>query len=247
MSRLNGEWKVQAHGPLEEIDDDLWSVAGEITMPLGHFPRRMTVVRLAGRRLAIWSGIPLREPAMQQLESLGAISYLIVPGATHRLDIRAWKHRYPSALVVCAPGASKAVAEAVPVDATGDVLADPQVQLETVAGTDGKECALIARRDSGATLVINDLIANVRHPHGLGANLMARLMGFGIKGPQMPRVAAKLFVKDRAALAQAFDAWAGLPQLRRIVVSHGDVIGDQVRSTLQRLSAELRSADRAAA
>ena len=125
MSKVNEEWKVGPHGPLERLDDGLLTVAGEIRMPLGNFPRRMTVIALDGGRSAIWSAIPLREPEMREIEALGNPAFLIVPGIAHRLDIKAWKLRYPHANVVCAPGARKAVEEIVEVDATGDVLDDP--------------------------------------------------------------------------------------------------------------------------
>ena len=59
MSKVNEEWKVGPHGPLERLDDGLLTVAGEIRMPLGNFPRRMTVIALDGGRSAIWSAIPL--------------------------------------------------------------------------------------------------------------------------------------------------------------------------------------------
>ena len=46
MARLNSDWKVPTHGALEELDDGLLTVAAEVRMPLGNFPRRMTVVLL---------------------------------------------------------------------------------------------------------------------------------------------------------------------------------------------------------
>lgn len=239
MSRLNDEWKVQKHGPIEMLGEGLHTVAGEIDMPLGHFPRRMTVLTLAGRRLAVWSAIPLREPEMAQLESMGSVDFLIVPGASHRLDLKAWKRRYPAARVVCPPGAREAVAQAVPVDATTDVFDDPTVTFMAVPGVGDKEAALLVRRPDGTTLVVNDIIANVRHPDGLGAKVMARLMGFGVKEPEMPWVGEKMFVKDPAATAGALRAWAAEPALARIVVSHGDVITDHPREVLERIAADV--------
>src|SRR5262245_28969525 len=109
MARFNEAWKVGPHGPLEELDEGLLSVAGEIVMPLGNFPRRMTAVALKGKRSAIWSAIPLREPEMRTIEALGEPSFLIVPGIAHRLDLKPWKLRYPRAKVICAPGARQAV------------------------------------------------------------------------------------------------------------------------------------------
>jgi hypothetical protein len=72
------------------------------------------------------------------------------------------------------------VSEAVAVDATEDPFRDPKVLFQAVPGVDGKEAALVVRCAGGTTLVINDLIANVRHPQGLGAKVMAWLMGFVI-------------------------------------------------------------------
>ncbi|RJT41412.1 hypothetical protein D3227_06390 [Mesorhizobium waimense] len=239
MPKFNDKWKVGPHGQLEKLDEGLLTVEGEIRMPLGNFPRRMTVVGLTAQRTAIWSSIPLAEPQMREIEALGVPSFLIVPGPGYRLDIRPWTARYPMAKVICAPGARGAVEKAVKVDATSDIWADPSVQLETVPGIAGKEAALLIRREGGTTLVINDLIANVRHPHGIGAHIMARLLGFGVSHPQIPRVGKWMFVKDKKALATAFRKWADEQDLKRIVVSHGDVIADEPRKVLQRVAADL--------
>lgn len=237
MAKFNTEWTVGPHGPLERLDEGLFTVAGEIVMPLGRFPRRMTVVALAGGRVAIWSAIPLREPEMAEIEAMGAVAFLIVPGVGHRLDVLPWKKRYPRALVICSPGARKMVEEAVPVDATA--LDDPEVRFETPMGVGKMEAALLVRREGGTTLVLNDLLANVRHPHGIGAHIMARLFGFGVKRPRMPWVGKRMFVKDAHALAGDFRRWAAEPGLKRVVVSHGDVIEADPRGVLERVAEEL--------
>ena len=81
----------------------------------------------------------------------------------HRLDTKPWKRRYPKAKVLCAPGARKAVEQVIAVDATTDVLDDLTVVFEKVPGVGEKEAALIVRRDRGTTLIVNDILANVRH------------------------------------------------------------------------------------
>jgi hypothetical protein len=239
MAKINEQWKVEPHGPVERIDDGLLTVAGQITMPLGKFPRRMTAVALRGGRSAIWSAIPLREPEMREIVALGAPAFLIVPGVAHRLDLKPWKKRYPDARVICPPGARTAVAEVADVDSTADILDDPETSFETVPGTDGKEAALLVRRAGRTTLVVNDILANVRHPQGIGAHVMARLIGFGVKRPSMPWVGKRMFVKDSAALAAGFRQWAKEPGLKQIIVSHGDVIVEDPRGVLERVAAEL--------
>ena len=240
MPAILEKWEVMPHGPLEEADDGILTVAGEIEMPLGHFPRRMTVVALKGGRTAIYSAIALDEPEMARIEKMGQPSILIVPSDAHRMDAKIWKQRYPELRVMAPPGARESVAEVVPVDATtSDLLDDPAVRWTIVPGTGGHEGALIVRRPGGVTIVCNDVIGNVAHPHGLGAKIMGRLMGFGVSEPQVPRVIKHRVIDDPAALAGQFRAWAAEPDLVRIIVSHGDVIEENARDVLLALAEAL--------
>ena len=163
---------------------------------------------------------------MREVEALGIPRYLIVPNAHHRLDVRAWKRRYPDALVLAPSGARDAVAEAAPVDGDEHALQDTHARLRPVAGTGEAELAFEVRRGDGLTLIVNDIIAHVTHPPGVGAQLVARLMGFGVNKPAVPRIVKRMLVRDAAALASQFRAWSRDGSLRRIVPSHGDIIED---------------------
>jgi hypothetical protein len=238
MPAILEKWHVQPHEQLIEIDDGILTVAGEITMPLGNFPRRMTVVRLTGDRTAIWSAMALDEAEMATIEAMGRPSFLIVPNDFHRMDAKIWKDRYPEIKVVTPPGARARVAEIVPVDATSDILGDPAVQFIVVPGTEEHEAALVIRRPGGVTIAVNDVIGNVAHPHGIGAHILARLMGFGVSRPRVPRPVKFRMIKDRPALAAQFRDWADMDALRRIIVSHGDPI-ENPRDVLHSLAGEL--------
>jgi hypothetical protein len=239
MNAILEKWEVMPHGPLVEIDDGILTVAGEIVMPLGRFPRRMTVVALAGGGTAIYSAIALDAPEMARIEAMGAPTFLIVPSDAHRMDAAIWKQRYPDMRVVAPPGAESKVGEVVPVDATTDILDDPAVRWTIVPGTGGHEGALTVRRTSGVTIICNDVIGNVAHPHGIGAHIMGRLMGFGVSEPQVPRVIKHRVVDDPKALAGQFRAWAREPGLTRLIVSHGDVIGEDPGEVLLKLAEKL--------
>jgi hypothetical protein len=232
MAKLNDSWIVQPHGPLEQVADGIWSVEGSIRMPLGRFPRRMTVVRLKYGSLAAWSPISLDDAQMGRLDALGSVEFLIVPNAGHRLDVRAWNARYPEARVLAPPGARDAVGEAVPVDATDNVLGDASVKLCVVPGMKADEFAMTVSRPDGTTLVLNDVLASVRHPKGLGAHVMARLFGFGVKRPQVSRLVRRKYVSDPKAIATQLRDWAQLPDLKRVIVSHVDVIDREPRGRL---------------
>ena len=239
MPAILERWKVLPHDALVEVDERLLSGPGEIPMPLGNCPRRRTVAGLSEGRTAIFSAIALGDSEMARIEALGRPAFLIVPGDMHRLDARIWKERYPDIQVIAPPGAREKVEEAVPVDATDDVLGDAQVRLVIVPGTGGHEAALEVRRGDRLTLVTNDVIGNVAHPHGLGAQIMGRLMGFGVSHPQVPHLVKRMILDDPDALAVQFRAWAADPDLHRILVSHGDVIEENAGEVLRTLAEAL--------
>ena len=241
MPKVLTTWTVLPHGPLEQIDDRLLSVSGDIPMPLGRFPRRMTVVGLSGGRTAIWSAIALREAEMARIEALGRPTFLIVPSGFHRLDAAIWKTRYPEIAVLTPFGAERRVAEVVSVDATHDVLEDPDARFQVVPGTADRESALVVRREGRTSLVVNDVIAHVRHPHGMVTHIIARVMGFGVKAPQVPRAVKRLLVESPQALAAQFRDWAADSALKRIIVSHGEPIEVDPASALRKLATSLDS------
>jgi len=233
MAKLNDAWKVLPHGPLTEVEPGLLTVVGQIPMPLGNFPRRMTVVALGRNRTAIFSPVALGDDEMTAIEALGMPAYLIVPSAAHRLDLRPFHARYPKAKIVTSPGGKRGVEEAAkPVQVKAD-LGD-RAKIITLAGSDEGEIALLVHGQDGATLITNDVIGNVGHPQGIGARIMARLLGFGPK-PRVTRPAKWFFIKDRAALAAQFRAWAEIDGLRRLIPSHGDIV-DRPSDLLRRLA-----------
>ena len=239
MPKIHETWTVLPHGPVTSIGAGLLTVDGDIPMPLGNFPRRMTAVRLSGGRALIWSAMALDENGMAAVEALGKPSFLVVPNPGHRLDAKIFKQRYPEIAVVTPPGAQSAVEEVVPVDSTDGDFGDPEVHFIIVDGTARKESALIVERPGHTTLITNDIIGHVTHPRGIGARIMARLFGYGVHRPQVPRTVRR-FITDRKALAAQLRQWAELPNLKRLIVSHGTPIAAPA-ADLRRLAGELES------
>lgn len=234
MAKILEDWTVLPHGQLTEIDDGIWTVTGELHMPLTPLQRRMTVVRLQTGDLVIYSAIALDEPQMWTLEAAGRPAWLIVPGDHHRMDAKIWIERYPHLKVITPAGAVKAVEDAVQVDATTVDFGDDAVRFVTVGGTSGHEAALIVRRAAGTTLIVNDIIGNMPEKAGL----VLRAMHFAGDEPHVP-LPVKLTLKDKEGLQDQLLAWAGIADLKRIIVSHGDPIEDNPRGQLKALAASL--------
>jgi hypothetical protein len=223
MPKVNQQWTVLPHGKLTQVDQDILTVTGTIRVPLADLPRRMTVARLSGKRLVIFSAIALDDSSMRVLETYGEPCFLVVPSDKHRIDARIWKDRYPAMQVVAPEGARKKVEEAVHVDTSAPRFDDLNVQFITVAGTGRREAALLIHTPNGSTLVLNDLVGNIRHTSGFGGWYL-RMMGMAGDEPQVPLRAQLTLIKDRPALRAQFLRWAALPALKRILVSHGEPI-----------------------
>jgi hypothetical protein len=239
MSAPLEHWKVLPHGPLTAVDDNLWTVTGTIHLPVGDFERRMTIARLRDGGLVVYNAIALAEDEMARLDAFGRMAWLVVPGDDHRLDARIWLQRYPTTNVAAPAGAREKALEVVPVESTAPDFGDPDVQWITVPGTREHEAALAVRGARGTTLILNDLVANIRHEHGFGGWLL-RLMGFAGDEPNIPGVRRLTMVKDSTALADQLLAWSEIADLHCILVSHGDPIVDDPRGELRRLSESLR-------
>jgi hypothetical protein len=238
MTRPLQQWKVLPHGKLSEIDVGILTVTGDIRMPMMSLPRRMTVVRLNGSRLIVFSAIALYEDEMTKLEAYGRPVFLIVPSDKHRLDAKPWKNRYPAMQVIAPEGARAKVEDVVPVDTVAPQFDDPNVQFVTVPGTRGHEAALVVRTANGTTLVLNDLIGNIRSEPGSRSWLL-QLAGFAGKEAQIPRVVKMVMIKDANDLRAQLMQWAEIGSLKRILVSHGSPIEENPRQTLRDLASSL--------
>lgn len=238
MSAPHKTWTVLPHGPLEAIDGNIMTVVGEIKLPTGQLPRRMTVVRLADQRLVVFSAIALRESDMRRLEEFGTPAFLIIPNSIHRMDARIWKGRYPAMQVITPKGARGKVSEIVHVDAVDGEFSDPSVSFVSVPGTQDCESALVVKGPSGTTLVVNDLIGNIHGTSGFGGWLL-RLMKFAGERPHIPLPCKFKLIKDRSAFKAQLLRWADIADLRRILVSHGSTIETDPPGTLRRLADSL--------
>jgi hypothetical protein len=163
---------------------------------------------------------------MGVLESFGIPGFLIVHNDIHRMDVKPWKDRYPDIKVIAPAGARAKVARVARVDASDVDFGDPRVLFVTLAGTGEREAALMIRTENGTTLVLNDIIFNLPNRPGLTGRLFAKI-GMTGNEPRIPFPVRLREVKDKEALGKQLETWARLPALRRVIVSHGAIIGQE--------------------
>jgi hypothetical protein len=195
--------------------------------------RRMTAVRLTGGRAAIFGPIALDDTAMARVEALGRPAMLIVRSAAHVQEARVWTERYPDSLVLTPPGLRDVVGDVVPIDATTDILNDPDVRFVVLPGTGERECALTITRGGATTLVVNGIISRARHPQADAGPTRAQPRV--VSGLAIPR-SARQTIQEPRVLADQLRAWSRLPDLRRIVVGDGEAITVAPDAALARLA-----------
>ncbi len=208
-------------------------------MPAGRLPRRMTVVRLDHGGLVIFSAMSLAEDQMQVLEAFGTPAYMVVPNDHHRRDAKSWKERYPFMRVIAPAGSREKVEKVVLVDATFGDFGDRSVRFLPVPGTAEKEAALEVHGANGMTLVLNDLVGNIRGARGF-TGWFLRVMGFAGDEPHIPLPIRRMLIASRGQVREQLLTWAALPSLRRILVSHGEPIEDDPRGALRRLAQSIQ-------
>ena len=97
---------------------------------------------------------------------------------------------------------------------------------------------MVVRRAQGTTLILNDLVGNIRDASGFEGWLL-RLAGFAGDKANIPAVVKFALVKDAKDLEAQLLRWADIEALKRILVSHGEPIETNARQTLRELAGSL--------
>lgn len=231
MAKAHETWTVLPHAPIEVLADNLWRVEGGLpNMPM---KRVMTIARMAEGGLVIHNAIALDDESMGRIDAWGPVKFLVVPNGLHRLDAKIFKDRYPDATVLCPRGGRKKVGEVVAVDGHyEDFPADPTIRFEVLEGVKKQEGVMIVRSADGVTLVFNDAVFNMPHGRGLQGWIFKHVTQSS-GGPKVSRLARLLLVGDRRAFHDHLLRLAELPDLRRAIVSHHEMITGDVAAALR--------------
>jgi hypothetical protein len=230
-------WNVLPHGPLEPLAPNVWRVEGELPgMPL---KRVMTVARRDDASLLVHNAMALDEAAMSALDALGEVTAVIVPNGYHRIDAPAYAARYPEARFFAPAGSLARVQLVVPRAASSEgLVADASTRYELLDGCGGQEGVLTVRSGDEVTLVLNDVVFNMPHVPGV-KGFVLRHVTASTGGPRVSRVGKLFLVKDRRALAAHLERLASTPGLRRVIVSHHEVLDADPAGSLRAVAASL--------
>lgn len=222
------------------VDDHIWLVDYPIRYVGTRFNARMSVVRLADGGLLVHSPCEFDDELATATRALGPVRHIVAPGNFHYFHVASCQRAFPDAATWLCPGV-----EAKCPDLSYDGLLDGDVpwgdQLDQVLMLGCKhmwEVALLVR--SAKTLLLVDLIENFRDETP-GTNWLLRAWFKGVfRMWNRPRFAPEYRMgwTDRDAARRCLErilSW----DFERIVVSHGELIVDDAKSTARRAWADL--------
>ncbi len=227
MAKTPRPWIVTKHDPIRKIDDNLWTVDGDVPgLPIR---RRMTIIKRSNGDLMFFNAVPLEEPMLEEVRAWGRPAMLVVPHDNHMIDGHAFREKLGLKLYGPAECADKIRQRSV-LSGTLDVIPqDADVQVHGSRGNKLGEPVIEVRSGSRVTLVFGDLIQNTP---SASLSLPLRLLGFG-GGPKVTPVFKLMFVKDKGRMKDQIAGWSELPGLTRLLPSHGDIVESDAAALLK--------------
>ncbi len=237
MPKAHTSWTVRPHRPIQNLSDRVWRVEGDLD--LGPLKRVMTIAKRSDGTLVLHNPMALDDAGMSAIEGWGKVARLSIPTGFHRLDAKVFADRYPDAELICPAGARSRIEQVAKVARTYDeVPADPAVRFETLDGSKQREGILVVQDGSGTTVVLADVVFNMPHTSGFHGFVFRYVTGSS-GGPKVSRIARLAVVSDRTAVRAHLERLAGIPDLRRVVVSHHEVIDADPAGVLRNVAGAL--------
>jgi hypothetical protein len=81
------------------------------------------------------------------------------------------------------------------------------------------------RSNDGVTVVLTDIVFNREMPRTFGNRVVSRVLK-NAPGPRIGLIQRVFMVRDKPALKAELERYATLPDLKRLIVSHGAVAYD---------------------
>jgi glyoxylase-like metal-dependent hydrolase (beta-lactamase superfamily II) len=192
----------------------------------------MTVVRLSGGEVLLYSPAPIDNQLAVELAEIGPVAHIVAPNRFHHLHVKSALERYPDARTYAAPG----LPEKRPDLRFDEVLRDgtPLPLMRDFAhvlirGVPAVGEVVFFHPDS-KSLIAADLVFNIGKPKGLTSQIVFRTVG--TYGRLAQSRLWRWTRKDAEALRRSYEhvlAW----DFERIIVCHGAIVEEHAKDRLR--------------
>jgi len=221
---------------LKGFGPNIWITDGPtVTAAAGfRYPTGMTVIRLTNGDLVLWSPTALTDDLRAEVETLGAVRYLVPPNSLHHTFLGDWQRAYPDATVYAPPGLREKRKD-IRFDADfsdGPITAwAGEIDRAIMWGNRITTEVVFFHRQSG-TAIFTDLIQ--QFPRGWFKGwraLVARLDLMATAEPAVPRKFRVAFT-DRHAARESLRRILAWPT-EKVIIAHGPPIADEGQAFLR--------------
>lgn len=221
---------------LAPLGPDLWESRFDLVNAGVHFPGRMVVARLPGGGLWLLSPVPIDDELAAALAELGPVEHIVSPNAFHHLHFSAAAARYPDARrwLTAALAAKKPKLEHdEPLGDEAPAVWSEVFEQHLVGGMPKLDEVVFLHRPT-RTLIVTDLVFNMREHEGWLSGLVFRMAGT-YKRLGQSRLLRSL-IRDREAAKASAEKILGW-DFDRVVMAHGEVLdtdaAEQLRGAMQ--------------
>lgn len=210
---------------LEQVTADVWIADYDQFLPgRVNLTARMTVIRLEDGSLWLWSPIKYDADVAEAIEALGPVRFVVAPSLFHHMYLGPYLERWPQAAAYGPPGLP---AKRDDLDFAGELSDEApdswRGQIEHVAlGGCPTLNELVFFHPKSKTLIVSDLVFNLRRFRGVMTGLVLRIIG-AHRRLAMSRSWRWIFVKDREAFSNSLKRILEWP-FDRVIMAHGDVV-----------------------
>jgi len=228
--------KIFPHKSFQQIAPGVWQLEGSLPFPL---KRNMTVVKLSGGGLLIYSAIALDDAGFTELEKLGNPEIIVVPQPFHVMDLAFYKQKYPQLRVLGPKQGEEFNGVRVEADVV-TALTDANVMASLAPGLKNPEVHLKIKVPGGYALCVCDIFAGKNcYEQGLGASIFKWLLGTSNDGFGIAKIVKWRQIADRAAVKNWASGLAVDQQLKMVLVCHGEPFKDDMATAMRQAAAVL--------
>lgn len=222
---------------LKEFGRNIWIADGPTVAAAAgfHYPTRMAVIRLTNGDLVLWSPIALSDDIRAEVETLGAVRYLIPPNSLHHTFLGDWQRAYPEASAYAPPGLPEKRKD-IRFDANfGDgPIAEWAGEIDHVVMWGNRITTEIVffHRES-RTAIFADLLQQFPRGWFRGWRALVARLDLMVAGePAVPRK-FRIAFNDRRAARQSLQRILSWPT-DRVIMAHGPLISSDGQTFLRR-------------
>ena len=214
---------------MKKIEKDIWVAETKFKLFGADFGNRMTVICLSSGKLLLHSPVQISDALLCSIREFGEVGFIVTPNNFHGLFVEEWRKEFPEAKYFTAKKVNENNISSFPLSSLRSEELGSDVEIIKIEGVPKvNEYAFIHKESN--TLILTDLAFNIGADASFWSKVFFKLNGaFDKFGPSR---LMKTMITDPVALNASIEEILAF-DIKRIIVSHGNILESNARSSLK--------------